>query len=207
MKEIIAHFSSSLEELLRPLVIVSDAFSVFDKLEDGLMFRVISGRNVLSRLSEDSGILLRMRERLDKDGMIALIEAIPVLSSRLSDFAPDTIKSKLLEAEKSIYSSDNPLVSWGKKDLEDAVMRVFPDAVIEYAENTETRHLYPESLRGFYKGSYSISGLSEEEFVSAFSERDVKWSNTVALIRSGFVGMADKSSGSDWMDVNSKVRS
>ena len=206
-KEVIIHFSSELEELLRPLVIVSDARSLFDKLEDGLSFRVISGRNVLSRLSEDSGILLRMRERLDKDGMIALIEAIPVLSSRLSDFAPDTIKSKLLEAEKSIYSSDNPLVSWGKKDLEDAVMRVFPDAVIEYAENTETRHLYPESLRGFYKGSYSISGLSEEEFVSAFSERDVKWSNTVALIRSGFVGRTEKSSGSDWMDVNSKVRS
>ena len=206
-KEVIIHFSSELEELLRPLVIVSDARSLFDKLEDGLSFRVISGRNVLSRLSEDSGILLRMRERLDKDGMIALIEAIPVLSSRLSDFAPDTIKSKLLEAEKSIYSSDNPLVSWGKKDLEDAVMCVFPDAVIEYAENTETRHLYPESLRGFYKGSYSISGLSEEEFVSAFSERDVKWSNTVALIRSGFVGRTEKSSGSDWMDVNSKVRS
>ncbi len=206
-KEVITHFSSELEELLRPLVIVSDARSLFDKLEDGLSFRVISGRNVLSRLSEDSGILLRMRERLDKDGMIALIEAIPVLSSRLSDFAPDTIKSKLLEAEKSIYSSDNPLVSWGKKDLEDAVMRVFHDAVIEYAENTETRHLYPESLRGFYKGSYSISGVSEDEFVSAFSERDVKWSNTVALIRSGFVGRTEKSSGSDWMDVNSKVRS
>ena len=206
-KEVITHFSSELEELLRPLVIVSDARSLFDKLEDGLSFRVISGRNVLSRLSEDSGILLRMRERLDKDGMIALIEAIPVLSSRLSDFAPDTIKSKLLEAEKSIYSSDNPLVSWGKNDLEDAVRSVFPDAVIEYAENTETRHLYPESLRGFYKGSYSISGLSEEEFVSAFSERDVKWSNTVALIRSGFAGRAEKSSGSDWMDVNSKVRS
>ena len=206
-KEVITHFSSELEELLRPLVIISDARSLFDKLEDGLSFRVISGRNVLSRLSEDSGILLRMRERLDKDGMIALIEAIPVLSSRLSDFAPDTIKSKLLEAEKSIYSSDNPLVSWGKNDLEDAVRSVFPDAVIEYAENTETRHLYPESLRGFYKGSYSISGLSEEEFVSAFSERDVKWSNTVALIRSGFVGRTEKSSGSDWMDVNSKVRS
>ena len=79
--------------------------------------------------------------------------------------------------------------------------------MIEYAENTEIRHLYPESLRGFYKGSYSISGLSEEEFVSAFSERDVKWSNTVALIRSGFAGRAEKSSGSDWMDVNSKVRS
>lgn len=206
-KEVITHFSSELEELLRPLVIVSDARSLFDKLEDGLSFRVISGRNMLSRLSEDSGILLRMRERLDKDGMIALIEAIPVLSSRLSDFAPDTIKSKLLEAEKSIYSSDNPLVSWGKNDLEDAIRSVFPDAVIEYAENTETRHLYPESLRGFYKGSYSISGLSEEEFVSAFSERDVKWSNTVALIRSGFAGRAEKSSGSDWMDVNSKVRS
>ena len=112
-REIIAHFSSSLEELLRPLVIVSDAFSVFDKLEDGLMFRVISGRNVLSRLSEDRGILERMKERLADDGMIALLEVIPQLSSRLSAFAPDNLREKLEEAEKTIYAKDNPLVSWG----------------------------------------------------------------------------------------------
>ena len=205
-KEVIDHFASSLEELLRPMVIVSDASSVFNKLEDGLLFRVISGRNVLSRLSEDRKILPGMKERLDKDGMIALLEAIPVLSSRLSSFAPDSMREKLEEAERSIYSSDNPLVSWGRKELEEAVREVFPDASFEYAENTETRHLYPESLKGFYKGSYSISGISEDEFVSAFADRDVKWSNTVAIIRSGFSGSDDgRKQSQDWMEVNSLV--
>ena len=204
-KEVIDHFSSSLEEILRPMVIVSDAYSVFDKLEEGLLFRVISGRNVLSRLSEDSNILPRIRERLEKDGMIALIQAIPVLSSRLSSFAPESIRGKLEEAEKIIYSSSDPLVSWGKKELEEAVRNVFPEAAVEYSESIETRHLYPESLRGFYKGSYSISGLSEDEFVSAFSDRDVKWSNTVALIRSGFAEEKSGGRGEDWAMVNDLV--
>ena len=204
-KEIIAHFSSSLEELLRPLVIVSDAFSVFDKLEDGLMFRVISGRNVLSRLSEDRGILERMKERLADDGMIALLEVIPQLSSRLSAFAPDNLREKLEEAEKTIYAKDNPLVSWGKKELEEAVLAVFPESTFEYSENTEIRHLYPETLRGFYKGSYHISGIAEDEFVNAFGDREVKWSNTVAIIRSGFAAAKDNPSAEDWMAVNGKV--
>ncbi len=204
-KEIIAHFSSSLEELLRPLVIVSDAFSVFDKLEDGLMFRVISGRNVLSRLSEDRRILERMKDRLADDGMIALLEVIPQLSSRLSAFAPDNLREKLEEAEKTIYSADNPLVSWGKKELEEAVLAVFPESVFEYSENIEVRHLYPEALRGFYRGSYHISGIAEDEFVNAFGDREVKWSNTVAIIRSGFAAAKDNPSAEDWMAVNGKV--
>ena len=40
-KEIIEHFSSELDKLLRPLVIVSEASEAFTKLEDGLMFSVI----------------------------------------------------------------------------------------------------------------------------------------------------------------------
>lgn len=203
-REVINHFSSELDELMRPLVIVSEPLSVFDKLEDGLRFSVVSGRNVLSRLSEDSRILKRIREVLEKDGKLALLEAVPVLSSRLSSFAPEMYRAKLESAEERIYSSSDPLVSWNRDDLERTVRAIFPAASFEYVRNTETRHLSEDILRSFYKGSYSISGLDEDEFVSLFRDRNVQWSNTVAVIKSGF-SSERKSDSSNWDEVNRLV--
>ena len=204
-KEIIEHFSSELDKLLRPLVIVSDPKSVFSALEEGLEFSIVSGRNVLSRLEKDSEILSLIRERLEDDGKLALLESIPVLSSRLSDYADEKSREKLREAEKTIYSSDNPLTSWNKNELETRVRNIFPLADIEYVEEREERTLTDAALKGFYAQSYSISGLTESEFVSAFPSQTVKWSNTVAVIRSGFSKEKKNSSGKDWQETMMKT--
>ena len=205
-KEIIEHFSSELDKLLRPLVIVSGVSDSFNALEEGLLFSVISGRNVLSRLSSDSQILEKMKSRLDKDGKIALLESIPSLSSRLSDYAEGEAKDKLSQAEKIIYSCDNPLTDWGKLELEETVSKVFPDATFEYIKNTENRYLSPDAVSGFYRQSYMESGLDESEFLKIFSNRSVKWSNTVAIIRSGYSDKKkDKRSSADWKSVLDKT--
>ncbi len=205
-KEIIEHFSSELDKLLRPLVIVSGVSDAFNALEEGLLFSVISGRNVLSRLSSDSQILEKMKSRLDKDGKIALLESIPSLSSRLSDYAEGEAKDKLSQAEKIIYSCDNPLTDWGKLELEETVSKVFPDATFEYIKNTENRYLSPDAVSGFYRQSYMESGLDEGEFLKIFSNRSVKWSNTVAIIRSGYSDKKkDKRSSADWKSVLDKT--
>ena len=205
-KEIIEHFSSELDKLLRPLVIVSGVSDAFNVLEEGLLFSVISGRNVLSRLSSDSQILEKMKSRLDKDGKIALLESIPSLSSRLSDYAEGEAKDKLSQAEKIIYSCDNPLTDWGKLELEETVSKVFPDATFEYIKNTENRYLSPDAVSGFYRQSYMESGLDESEFLKIFSNRSVKWSNTVAIIRSGYSDKKkDKRSSADWKSVLDKT--
>ena len=205
-KEIIEHFSSELDKLLRPLVIVSGTSDAFNSLEEGLLFSVISGRNVLSRLRSDSQILEKMKSRLEKDGKIALLESIPSLSSRLSDYAEGEAKDKLSQAEKIIYSDDNPLTDWGKQELEETVRKVFPDAAFEYIKNTENRYLSPEAVSGFYRQSYMESGLDESEFLKIFSNRSVKWSNTVAIIRSGYSDKKkDKLSSADWKNVLDKT--
>lgn len=205
-KEIIEHFSSELDKLLRPLVIVSGVSDAFNALEEGLLFSVISGRNVLSRLSSDSQILEKMKSRLDKDGKIALLESIPSLSSRLSDYAEGEAKDKLSQAEKIIYSCDNPLTDWGKLELEETVSKFFPDATFEYIKNTENRYLSPDAVSGFYRQSYMESGLDESEFLKIFSNRSVKWSNTVAIIRSGYSDKKkDKRSSADWKSVLDKT--
>lgn len=203
-KEIIEHFSSELDKLLRPEIIVSSPIDAFKQLEDGLMFAVISGRNVLSRLDSDKKILPLIRQRLEEGGSLALLESIPVLSSRLSEFASPDYSGKLKKAEEGIYSLANPLTSWGKENLEKAVWEVFPEAVFAYEKESETRTLTDAALRNFYLQSYSNSGLSEAEFLSAFPSRTVKWSNTVAVIKMGFPKLEIPSS-SDWDDVVKKT--
>ena len=205
-KEIIEHFSSELDKLLRPVVIVSEARSAFSAIEDGLQFGVISGRNLLSRLESDRNILEAIKSRLEEDGKIALLESIPSLSSRLSDFASEVYKDKLRKAEKKIYSSDNPLTAWGRKELEAAVLDIFPEAYFEYEEDREDRYLSKDAVIGFYRSSYAESGMTEQEFIAEFADRTVKWSNTVAIIRSGYKAeKKDNSSFSEWKSVVDKT--
>ncbi len=184
-KEIIEHFSSELDPLLRPVVVVSRPAESFSSMEEGLLFGVVSGRNILSRLSEDKRILPLIKARLEKDGCVALLEAIPSLSMRLSAFASKSMQDKLMKTERSIYSESSPLTGWGKKELESAVRSVFADAEIEYVENKEDRFLSRQALLSFYRNSYVSSGVEEDAFVGEFENKTVKWSNTVAVIRSG----------------------
>ena len=204
-KEIIEHFSSELDKLLRPMVLVSEAKEAFSSLEDGLTFSVVSGRNVLSRLERDSAILPLIRSHLEEGGKLALLESIPVLSSRLSDYASEENREKLKEAEKEIYSLSNPLTSWGKEELESTIRHYFPSAEIDYVVEREDRSLTDAALSGFYEQSYKRTGLSEREFLASFPSRTVKWSNTVAVIRSGFAGEKDNSSSNDWKETVKKT--
>ena len=186
-KEIIEHFSAELEDLMRPEIIVASPHDALLSLEDGLRLGIVSGRNVISRLMTDGvDILTLISSRLENDGRIALLEAIPSLSARLSDFASPDLQGVLKEAEAAIYSADNPLTSWGKAELEETVHGIFPSAVIEYVEDKEERMLSQQALSSFYRNSYASSGIDEARFIAEFENRKVRWSNTVAVIRSGF---------------------
>ncbi len=203
-KEIIDHFSENLDQLTRPMVYVSDTFSIFDRLEEGLSFSVIGGRNILSRLSQDGLILQRIRERLDEDGSICLMEAIPSLSSRLSSFSSSELREKLEKAEEEIYSSSNPLVSWGKKELEETVRKVFPTVEIEYREVLEDRLLTPDSLLSWWSNTYSKYGIEKDEFLATITPGTLKWKNTIALISTK--GKGERTRGNGLSSVHQKVK-
>ncbi len=184
-KDVIEHFSSEMEELLRPMVIVSSPFSSFSLLGEGMRYGVISGRNILSRLEKNKNILPLIKERLEKDGEMALIETIPSLSTRLSSLTQSPLREKMEEVEKGIYSLSGDLVSWGKTELEKEVKSVFSDAAFVYREMEETRHISKENAKSWFSNTYSkYNNIDEDEFLTAFSEKDVKWKNTIALIRS-----------------------
>ena len=205
-KDIIDHFASELEPLLRPEVYVSNPFDVFSLIEEGTSFGVISGRNVLSRLNSDEHILQLMKSLLDKDGYIRLVEAIPSLSSRLSDFAPAEIKQELLDAEKSIYSSDNSLTNWGKSELEKVIGKYFSSYDIEYLKEGEERRFNDASLTSWYENSYKNSGVDKSVFVSSFKDRSVKWYNNLAIIKIGANKQKENESIKEWEDVHKKTK-
>ena len=202
-KEVIDHFSLDLEEILRPQVYVSTPREVFQLLEDGIKFSVISGRNILSRLSEDKSILPLISSYLEEDGTIAFMESIPSLSSRLSDFVSSPMKEKLKEAEKGIYSLSNPLTSWGKKELEETIGKVFSDVVIEYVEEKEERSVTAEALESWWTNSYSKYGIERKEFMSSINPGILEWKNTVALIT---LNSKPQRKGDELKEIHNKVK-
>lgn len=201
-KDIIDHFSSELEPLLRPDVFVSNPFDVFSLIEEGTSFGVISGRNILSRLREDAPVLDLIRTHLDRDGYLRLIQAIPSRSSRLSDFAPSEMKDALLEAECLIYSKENPLTNWGNVELEKTIGKYFSDYDIEYLEEGEERRFNEASLNSWYENSYNNCGIEKQLFISSFKDRSVKWFNVIAVIRIGTRKNDEKISSKEWEDVH-----
>ena len=183
-KEVIEHFSKEMEELLRPVVMVSSPLASFSKLEDSIRFGAVAGRSILPRLGEDKVILGFIRAHLEDDGEMALMETIPSLSSRLSDYAEGELRNSLMEAEAEIYSKTNPLFSWGGEELEKTVREYFPSATILYEECSEERHISKENAQAWYEKTYSRYTVDRESFLSSFSERTVSWKTTVAVIRS-----------------------
>lgn len=183
-KDVIDHYATQMEELLRPQIVVSGAREVFGLIEEGMRFGAISARNVLSRLNDDRVILPLIKERLEEDGEIALLETIPSLSMRLSDISSFTLKDQLEKAEAEIYNRRNPLFAWGKEDLERTVKEYFPSATIIYSEITEKRNITQENASIWFEKTYSKYGVDRNLFISAFSSRTIDWKNTVAIIRS-----------------------
>ncbi len=204
-KEVIEHFSSELEELLRPTVIVATSKDALLNLEEGMKFGVIAARNILSRLDDDKILLSYMKNALDEGGYIRLIEAIPSLSSRLSDFSSEKLRNNLLNAERKIYSNGNKLTNWGKKELEKEVKAYFPDAKISYSYEKEERKLSSENLSSWYDNSYFDSGVDKESFIADFSDKSFVWTNVIAIIKSGFSSIERAKVQDDWKEVVDKT--
>lgn len=203
-KDVIDHFALDLEEILRPQVYVSTPRDVFSLLEDGIKFSVISGRNILSRLSEDKAILPLISSFLDENGTIALMESIPSLSSRLSDFVSSpSVREKMIDAEREIYSFSNPLTSWGKKELEETVKSEYKEAEIEYVDEKEERSVTKEALESWFINSYSKYGVERDEFFSSLQPGVLQWKNTIALIT--FKGKKRRS-GNELKEIHGKVK-
>lgn len=183
-KQIIDHYAKELDELSRPLVIVSDTESSFNKLEDGLKFSAISARNIFSRLPDSEGLLKNIANLLEDDGCFYLLQSVPSLSSRLSDFS-NGLSSELKLAEEKIYSKSNPLTSWDVEDLAKLLEKYFPVVETEKIEEKEKRVLKKEMLSSWYENSYrkNLGNDIEDQFMCELSDKEVEFSTTTIVAR------------------------
>ncbi len=183
-KDIIDHYAKELDDLAKPLVIVSETKECFSKLEEGLKFSAISARNILSRLESAEEIVKNISQIMEDDGCFYLLQAVPSLSSRLSDFSA-LLKNELLMAEKSIYSDLNPLTNWCEKDIEKLLKRYFPSVSIEIFEQKEKRVLKKEMLSSWYENSYKahLKEDIKDRFLQELSDKEVEFSSSTLIIR------------------------
>lgn len=203
-KGIIDHFASEMDELSKPIVYECSQSEIFNKLEKGLEFRVISGRNCFSRLSEAGPFADEILKWLEPEGQLAFIEAIPSLSSRLSDFSEsDEMKSVLIEAERSIYNS--PLTDWGRHELVSFINNHFPESDIQFVDNIEERRFSESNLRNWFVNSYSLCGIEESDFITAFVNKTVKWHNVTAIIKYGYKSDKKIYDDIEWKSIHRKT--
>ena len=170
-----------------------------------MKFGAISGRNVLSRLTENKAVLPLIKSRLEDDGECALIETIPSLSSRLSDFAQGELKEELLKCEGALYSSENPLFSWSKAELEAEVKSTFEKASISYKEMVEPRFISEEQIQSWYENTYKNYFVDKSSFIDVFKNKTIEWKTTIAIIRSNRRGIENRNK-SELNEVENRIK-
>lgn len=209
-RDIIDHYARELDDLSKPLVIVSDTESCFKKLEDGLRFGAVAGRNILSRPFASKQILKDISDILEDDGCLYLLQSVPRLSSRLSDFST-LVRDDLVEAEKKIYSGTNPLTSWDAEDMKELLAMFFPSVSIESFEEKERRILKREMLSSWYENSYkaNLGKDIRDLFLSELSDKEVEFSSTTLIIRcekKKTAGKTGRTTEKDWEKVRQIVK-
>lgn len=180
-KEEILYRVNTLDSLERPEVYSGDFKASFSSISPTLKFSLISFRNILTSLEEGKDLLPLVKERLEENGEVRGVEALPSLSSRLSDFVFGKEKEMIEKVEDEIYSS-SPLFSWGKEEIEEEVLSVFPSSTLTYKEFEEDRYISPQLATSYYDNTYYTSGMDKNEFLSLFSGKRLKWKNTALFI-------------------------
>ncbi len=189
-KAYIDHYSGTLDELRRPLVICGPAGKVTSSLEDGLYFELIIGRNVFTRLGGEEALAASLAARLAPGGVLRLCEGIASEGPRLSGFVTDPgLKKVLEEAEEQIFHGDEGR-SWGFDDLKPFFSKHFKHVSIEPMHKSEERVLDGNKLSRWLQQSYlpaldgkGVDGASLEKAVLAeLEDRTVSWTHSLALI-------------------------
>ena len=183
-KKVIEHFATEFEEIEKPLVVVSKSdVEGFEKLEAGLMFSTIAGRNVLTRLSSSRKLISLISSRLTENGKLLLIEALPSASTRLSSFLNGELGRETERAEKKIYD-DSEIYSWNENDLREVLTKTFSSVEIRKEKESGKRFLSKENITSWWKNGYSkhMDEKFEKDFINALSEREVDFTSEYLLV-------------------------
>lgn len=189
----ISHYADSLQSLDKPTIVQAPLEEVLSSLEEGLVFEVILGRNVLSRLSEKLPLLNLLKGRLAERGVLHFAEGVPSEGSRLSDFCPADLQELLKQAETIIYGGEgNPLSNCKSADLVEAFAKVGLTARLEQQDLFENRFITKADITRWlatsYRGAWESLSVQvdltrvEEELISLLAGRSIRWKHHLAFV-------------------------
>ncbi|MCI2044934.1 MAG: AAA family ATPase [Sphaerochaeta sp.] len=183
-KEYLEHSASALDPVSRPMIIQCAPCAVFSHLEPGLRFEKVIGRNILTHLSEDKGILATLTQWMAPKAVMVLAQTIPSGGSRLSDFVTDkALSSSLKEAEQAIYQKGGTSLSdWGVEELQNVVEDAGLYATITVRTFTEQRLVTKANLASWLRGGYQSCASHQAELEQALCGHPLSWKHQVACI-------------------------
>ncbi|MEA3337056.1 MAG: AAA family ATPase [Chloroflexota bacterium] len=115
----------------QPIILQGELADLKDLLAsselDSQAFDAIVGRNALGSLDEKMTMVSFLGSLLAEDGVLSLVETVPVYTQRLYELLDRTaldsdLVAALVEAEEAIYRrDDDPMVNWNEEDLRAAL--------------------------------------------------------------------------------------
>ncbi|MCC7264854.1 MAG: AAA family ATPase [Candidatus Latescibacteria bacterium] len=210
--------SAHLPELDRPVVLHGPLVQLRELVEErsaGQRFDALVGHHALAGMPEKAQAISQLRAVLRPGGCFALAENLPRRAQRLHALAglaglPAELRQRVIQAEEAIYADPaNPLVNWGKEELE-ALFRTAGFIQVEAREEitTTSRRLSPQQLAQWFNPggethhtyAHYLGRLLEEEelhlvrraFERELANRMVEWTSTQLLV----TGRVDLSPGS-----------
>ncbi len=216
-EEHINHYAASRLEVERPLVFCEPLQTLLPQLEEGLLFEVILGRNLLSRAKQAKPLLEQLLSRLTKSGSLHLAESVPALGSRLSHFLTGEEKELFEQAEQQLYGDPaNPLTNWDEQDLRTLFTAIGLVCDIQSLNLHEQRMMDRQDLERYLTASYlpawqeleislnleSLRSSLEEQLVN----RPLRWNHHLAIIHASRGGNTERTINANTADAWSKVQ-
>ncbi len=192
-RDYIDHYSRTLTELDRPLLVVNTPANALATLERNLRFEVILGRDLFSRASEQQPLIEALKARLVVGGTLAIAERVPSRSSRLSQFAPPSLSDLFKAAEQNIYTDpSNTLTSWDDEDLKQILTANGFTLTVTSRDVVEQRMMDSEQIEQYMRRSYlpqmlkTGSEIDEkkmvEDAVAALAHKPLAWQTHLLFI-------------------------
>lgn len=193
-EEHITHYAQNLQNLERPIVFQKRLQELLPTLEEGLLFEVMVGRNVFTRLDQDKKVLSLIKERLSPKGVIHFAEIVPSQGSRLSQFCSGELKEHLALAEESMYGkTGNELSNWNSLDLKTVFEQ--QDLVVQLQEKDlyENRFISERDIHQWIQNSYAPSwkqkGVeinpekTEKAVCKVLANQNLRWKHHIAFVQ------------------------
>lgn len=185
--EAIEHFNKDLDEVQKVRVVKN--VEEVQSIEEGLKFERIICRNPFSDIDKADEALDSIYRLAVPGGEVFIVQGIPSMGSRLSDYVDDpSLKQLLAKAEEQIFSNEKS--NWKITELEKAVRRKARLESIAVKQMDEVRIATEKDVRRWIDASYGPAlelGVDQKRDLGSrtaaeVADRELGWHHSIAFI-------------------------